>query len=531
MSTPARNLVLAALSLIVTGSLTHAAGPDEAELAVKAEAILRANCYRCHGQAGNVEGGLNYMLDRDKLVAHQKVVPGSPDDSPLFRRVAAGKMPPPGEGPRPSPADVAVLRHWIESGAARMAPAVERPLISEAAVFQYILADLETLDRRSRRFVRYFSLAHLANAGLSEDELQTYRNALAKLLNSLSWHPKISVPTPIDPAHVVLRIDLRDYLWDANVWNRILVEYPYGILHDTAAARACLVATATRMPFVRADWFVATASHPPLYPDLLQLPASLAELERQLRVDAAVDIQQERVARAGFNGSGIAKNNRLLERHVAAHGAYWRSYDFDAVPQNLSERDRLLPDRRNLFAHPLGPGFTEASFLHAGGEAIFNLPNGLQGYMIVNANGVRLDKASTALVSDPKRPDKAVETGISCMACHYAGINFKDDQVREYVGKNSASFSRADAELIFALYPPASKLRALMQEDAERFRAAVEKTGARVSAFEPIITMTLRYEDDVDLPTAAAEVGLKPAELVEGLGRSPVLARISGRCG
>src|SRR5262249_30216106 len=153
----------------------------------------------------------------------------------------------------------------------------------------------------------------------------------------------------------------------------------------------------------------------------------LAELERQLRVDAAVDIQQERVARAGFNGSGIAKNNRLLERHDAAHGAYWRTYEFNEGPQKLIDPHNLPPHRRNLFAHPLGPGFTEESFQHAGGEAIWNLPNGLQAYIIVNAVNQRLDKAPTAIVSDPKRPDHAVETGISCMGCHYAGINQKAD--------------------------------------------------------------------------------------------------------
>ena len=50
-------------------------------------------------------------------------------------------------------------------------------------------------------------------------------------------------------------------------------------------------------------------------------------------------------------------------------------------------------------------------------------------------------------------------------------------------------------------------MRALMDEDAERFRKALEKTGNKVSASEPVMTATLRYEADVDLPTLAAEVG------------------------
>src|SRR4051812_8975448 len=49
---------------------------EQAALAARAHAILKANCYRCHGQEGAVEGGLNYILDRDKLIARRKVVPG-----------------------------------------------------------------------------------------------------------------------------------------------------------------------------------------------------------------------------------------------------------------------------------------------------------------------------------------------------------------------------------------------------------------------------------------------------------------------
>src|SRR5213078_4887792 len=111
-----------------------------------------------------------------------------------------GKMPPPGESPRPSAADIAVLRRWIDSGAPPAQPAAARPLVSESMVLEWVLADLDRLDRRARRFARYFSLAPLANAGAGVDELKTYRNALAKLINSLSWHPKIAIPTAVDPA-------------------------------------------------------------------------------------------------------------------------------------------------------------------------------------------------------------------------------------------------------------------------------------------------------------------------------------------
>ena len=501
---------------------------DKSSLARQAQAVLKANCYRCHGEGGNVEGGMNYVLDLERLVARKKVVPGKPENSPLFKRVASGKMPPPDESPRPSDADKLALRRWIEAGAPPLAPPKARTFITQADVEAAILADLEGMDRRSRRFMRYFTLTHLHNAGLSADELQTYRNALAKLINSLSWHPKIRLPEPVDPNRTVLRIDLRWFMWDSTLWNRILNDYPYGVLDDSAAARAIAVATASRLPVIRADWFIATASRPPLYQEVLQLPANLAELERQLRVDAGLDITQERVVRVAFNGSGVARNNRVLERHDAVHGYYWRTYDFEEVPQNLADRGLLAPDRRNVFAYPLGPGNLENQFLHAGGEAIFSLPNGLQGYFIVNANNVRLDKAPVNIVSDPKRPDRTIELGVSCMSCHIPGIIPKADQMRDHLDRNPRAFSRTDAEIIRALYPPKDKSLALMEEDGKKYRDAVAKTGARVTRFEPVSTMTGRYEADLDAITAAAEVGMPLAEFREKLGKSEVLMRNLG---
>jgi WD40 repeat protein len=228
--------------------------------------------------------------------------------------------------------------------------------------------------------------------------------------------------------------------------------------------------------------------------------------------------------RVAFNGSGISKNNRVLERHDAVHGYYWRTYDFEEVPQNLIDRGLQAPDRRNVFAYPLGPGSVENTFLHAGGEAIFSLPNGLQGYYIMNAVNNRLDKAPTAIVTDPKRPDKAVELGISCMGCHIPGIHVKADQMREHLEKNPKAVPKADADVALALYPPKEKSTAQMEEDAKKFQAALEQTGTHVTRFEPIITMTLRYEGDIDGISAAAEAGLPWDEFQKRVGDSATLS-------
>src|ERR1700676_198323 len=219
---PGRWLPLLMLGSLLGGGSSRAADADPAALSTNALAVLNTNCHRCHGQDGTAEGGMNFILDPAKLVARKKIVAGQPEQSPLYKRVSTGKMPPSGEQPRPSAEDVALIRQWIEAGAPPPTPVVRRPVLTDAAVFNLILADLDQQDKRTRRFLRYFSLAPLANANFDNDELQTYRNALAKLLNSLSWHPRITLPTAIEPDRLVLRIDLRDYQWDAILWNRLL---------------------------------------------------------------------------------------------------------------------------------------------------------------------------------------------------------------------------------------------------------------------------------------------------------------------
>jgi WD40 repeat protein/mono/diheme cytochrome c family protein len=530
MLMPVRNFMLAATLLAIAVAPVSAAD-DPKQLAAQAHAVFKTHCYRCHGQDGAIEGGFNYVGDLGKLVARKKIVPGNVAASRLFKRIDDGTMPPPEENPRPTAAEVDILKKWIEAGAPGGELTAKRTAMTSADVNALVIADLETIERRARRFQRYFTFAHLYNAGLSDEELQTYRNALNKLVNSLSWGSKLASPVAIDPAKTVFRIDLRWYVWDATIWNRVLQEYPYGVLEDTTAARVISVGTLTKVPVVRADWFVATASRAPLYYDILQLPASLTEVERLLRVEAIQNIQQERIVRAAFNGSGISRFNRILERHDSAHGMYWRSYDFDEPPANLANRldGNLVPDPRNVFAFPLGPaGIAEFPFKHAGGEAIFALPNGLHAYYLADANNARIDKGPVAIVSDPKRPDRAVEAGVSCMSCHVNGIIPKADQMIDHLMKNPKSFTRQEAELIKALYPGKDRVLKWMEDDAKRYAEVVAKTGAKVSKFEVVSTITLKYEADLDLETAAAEVELTPEQFRANIDQSNTLRRHFG---
>ncbi|SIO57109.1 Planctomycete cytochrome C [Singulisphaera sp. GP187] len=520
-------------SIIVASPSTtkqgHAADRLAGTAAEATRAMLEKYCYRCHGQDGRNEGGLNVVTDLKKLVESKRVVPGVPERSKLLKRVVNGDMPPevdfedraanPPRLPRPSAKDVARLRDWIQGGASEVAAsrvAGVRRFITEIEILKLILDDLRGLGTRERRFIRYFTLTHLANAGYNEDQLQTYRHGLSKLINSLSWNRRITVPKPIDPGRVILRIDLRDYLWDEGTWSAILSGYPYGINYNGATAEAIDTMTACELAFVRADWFVYAASRPPLYHDVLRLPASIEELEKKLDVDALANIRQDRAARAGFNASGISRNNRLIERHESTNGGYWRSYDFGGNA-----------DRKNLFAHPLGPGDGAFDFEHDGGETVFALPNGLNGYMLTDGHGQRIDKGPTEIVRDNKQADGAVVNGISCMSCHNRGFIEKADQVRDVVVK-SRSFGKEVADAVIALYPPRARMDELMRGDLDRYARAVKETGAALSRTEPVFALATRFEEEVDIALAAAEAGLMVKEFRDLLALSPPLGQALG---
>jgi tetratricopeptide (TPR) repeat protein len=507
-------------ALLTAGSMSvSAAEPDPQALAAKTQALFKTYCYRCHGQNGANEGGFNYILDRQRLVQRRKIVPANPAKSRLFQRLVdkSDPMPPEEEKRRPTSEEIGLIKRWIEAGAPDARAAAVRSFITSEKMLQAMHDDLERLPERDRRFTRYFTLSHLHNAGLSPEEIQSYRHGLSKLINSLSWGKRIVTPEPVDGDKTILRIDLRDYQWNERTWNALLERHPYGVVLGGALAGKCAGATHCKLPYLRADWFVALASRPPLYHELLQIPRTETDLQRLLRVDVDENIRQERVARAGFNGSGVSRNNRLIERHEAGATVYWRSYDFGGNT-----------GRHNLFAHPLGPGDEIHHFQQDGGEIIFTLPNGLQAYMLVDGRGRRIDKGPTAIVSDPRRPDRAVENGLSCISCHGRGIIAKSDQVRDHVLKNPDAFARSTVETILALYPVKDKMAELMRADARRFQDAVTRTGAPLSITEPIAALASRFESELDMPLAAAEAGISAGELLKTLERFPHLAKELG---
>jgi formylglycine-generating enzyme required for sulfatase activity len=558
-----RRGALLALAILLPAAVRSqpatAAGAEGQRLAAAALKIFEEHCARCHGAAATRKrGGIGYITDL-AAVAQGEVKKGklvdlaAPEKSRVYSVIAVEKtMPDDTDEPLPKAVGDAVLA-WIQAGAPPLEERghARRKFIPNDDLLDAVLKDLLSVQRSNRRRVagtRYLTLTHLHNndAEVSPEKLALYRRGLAKLVNSLTRVPAIVRLEPVAGSEEsVFRLHLDDLEWPEALWERLVGIYPYGIELDEGLARAIGIFTSSKLPLLRGDWFAFAASQPPLYheflelplegPDFLKDPSQRADrkLEAYLGVDVLRNIKSARAARAGFFNSGVSSGNRIIERHEIRRyrGGYWVSYDFE------SSADR--PDaKKNIRENPLGPreAFpgSRLAFEHDGGEIIYNLPNGLQAYLIVDARGKRLDFAPPEIVKDEENPRGGIViNGISCMSCHERGMRPDGlDEVRARAQAARATLTAEELEAIEALYVPRDDFTKLLDADEKRFVAAErEATGAapagpaaaargpRGKRQEPVWALFERFARTVRLEAAAAEVGLEVDEFRKRVGR------------
>ena len=487
-------------------------------IAQETSAIFKDSCDNCHGEGGSYTEHL--ILQYPAVIEDGSVIPRDPDNSELYKRLIETdvlKRMPFGQPPLSSEA-IETIRQWILAGAPdwNLVPQLDRSFITTDTILDSIQTHLDTLAAFDRPYARYFSLTHLYNAGEPANTLIDYRNALSKLVNSLSWGFDVTNPEPIDPEETIFYIDLRRYEWEkgTNRWTQIEEAYPYSLNFNLETETGLLrkltnlrEAMDCNVPFVHVDWFLATASLPPLYNDILGLPETDRALEAELDVDVAANLQTApgiRVWRAGFNNSGVSRNNRVIERHTSSYGAYWKSYDFAGSVGT-----------QNVFSYPL-------NFTHDGGEIIFNLPNGFQAYYLIDATGNRLDVAPTTIVSNPAASDPAVRNGLSCIGCHTVGMKQDfEDEVRAVIEANAnPPYDKGHA---LRLYVEKSVMDARVSEDAERYKNALEAAGGDIKDIEPIHRFYEAFQGPVDAAHAAAAVGLEIGVFLDKIDKNTLL--------
>ena len=494
---------------------------SELELArAAAENVLRVNCGQCHGSqltAAAARAGMNFIDDIDELVNQGKLVPLDSAGSPVVRRMREGSMPPLGnDGPRPSEREIEQVAEFVDNPLFwpeyRPAETCEGQLMTFDDLYAAIARDVRGLDADDRPFTRYITLFNRYNAGVCSEALDRDRFAIAKLVNMLSTRATIGVPEPIDDQRITYRINIRDYDWDRDIevngnnfndgWEAIIDESPYAIPFVGDEADDVREDTETAVPVMNADAMLDVAALGNLYYALIGVDVnqSLDDfILNELGIDVEENLEDGEVIRAGTTRSAISREDRVVERHRLGRrqGAYWQSFDFNSDQAG-----------ENIFTEPF-------SFNEGGTEAIFSLPNGLLGFLIADENDNIVPESD--LLLDTFQADFVARTSVSCSNCHAQGYNMVTDEVRPFVTGNRRSVGREDFEAVNEVYLDPADFAEVIAEDSAYYLASLERAGLPSTGSDPVAQSYLRFNVEVDLKQAAAELGLTLDELDDDL--------------
>lgn len=518
-----------------TGNAPPELDPFDTVLGREVKAILEANCAGCH-QAPAKSGGIDFILDLNAMVDNQKLVPGQKDESSIYVRMFQQSMPPANvQERRPTFSQIDLVGRFIDELPPLAADRCEPlPFVSTDELIRAMAEDVAGLDDEDALFTRYLTLTYNSNAGGCGRELDRQRFALFKTINSVSTNPVIKRLQAIDESDLIYRVDIRDFNWDRAIdleddgtldfddaWLAIV-----DTVNDATVTKGAFAPefagddadalkedTGTAVPFMPVNAFVQAVEQGDLYYALIGARANLFVFEREvLRIDTVQELADNNVMRAGFTNSGVSKQERVLNRFdsgVSSNQAYWISFDFDGG-NGAGERDVA---NESIYADPLG-------FQFAGGEAIFNLPNGLQAYYVADAQGDRLSEAPVGVVIDPAQNNGTVVNGASCNSCHNAGMIAFQDQVRSYVERNKTLFNNQTYEDVMKNYPDFATFKAKMDEDSKRHTDALVRAGVPLGSLDAVSTVFIEFQNrNIAARHAAAELGVRTEELLDNLPR------------
>jgi hypothetical protein len=495
--------------------------------------VLTQRCATCHGPASPEYGGFNDATDPDGLIADGWVIPNDPDNSRIFQRIDEGTMPNAAGGGALVAEEVAIIDQWIQCGAESWELGSPRGFIGPEVEFRAARNDANNLDfedaiQPDQPNARYFSLVPLYNAGVPAEDIKLYATALSKLAWSLSNedgtpplvpvrmdglllrdNSQISVADGLGDS-LMFRLDQKDFGWDnegqnVDVWEEIVKAYPYAIpsVDEFDDAEDLQNITKTRIPIIQGDWFLANASLPPLYFDVLDIPNTIEAFYLQfggIDIFADFDIADIQVDCAGMNGqdSLVSEFNRVICRHQSINGYCWESFDFagEAGDQNIFN----APDQ-----------FINAK---AGGESFCSLENGQQVYLVYDAAGNRLNNAPINVVSDyTPGSGGEVKTGLHCINCHNAGVIERDDAILDTVLDNESDFDDNVVDFVLEAYPGNDRLADIYADDIAFFTRSLEDIGVDLLKPEPVWNGSENHEAPSDLARIAAQLGLPEGEI------------------
>lgn len=398
-----------------------------------------------------------------------------------------------------------------------------------AASFMTTLVDSGAYNEADLQFVRFFTSYSLpTNKQIElENKSISYReaswHALSFCLNSCAKYNSsgfIEPPRRVPNSDTLMWIDIRDYGWNPDQWEKISLQDPYfaePLVNHRVATYLNLIAGNV---IFRTDWFIVHSLdamqqidegiedviyYRLLYDD--ETPETLEEYQKLWQIDIEKIREVLKIERQGvvdYGDSGVSRHNRMVLGSRTELGYYWETQD-----------SKVEDYIENIFSPEKDAG-----------EIISSHRNGLQVYLLVNGQNKRVDFADNALVVDHSdAQDVRVRTAKSCIICHAGGINPIDDEISNMIENGVKLFADKEFELkIKRAY--LSGLDSKIKADNLLYEEAVRQCNGLSGVDNTTVFHTLYkwYLKDLDLEQAAAEIGLSVEEF-----KRKVSLTISGR--
>jgi hypothetical protein len=215
----------------------------------------------------------------------------------------------------------------------------------------------------------------------------------------------------------------------------------------------------------------------------------------------AQNLLDEDQIRAGTTKSRISRQDRVIQRDDIGvrSGVLWQSFDF------------LDDQNDSIFEDPFG-------FAEGGTEAIFTLPNGMLGFIIADEAGNIVEDSDILL--DTNQNNFRAITSISCAGCHQTGFITVVDEVRDVALSNAraSDLNRDEIEQLEAVYPDPDVFARQIESDTNDFyRSALSRVDLPIQGADPVSFVFLRFDQDINLATAAGDLAVTPEELEENI--------------
>lgn len=416
------------------------------------------------------------------------------------------------------------------------------------------LADLQRVPQELWPHVRYLSLM-----GVEPEQRKSFLQALDFHVNSLSKEADLADPQPVSAT--LVRINLLDYQMPGDVWELLpepyfkvlqgkaevqwreeerIIDHPGGrfvypddsgrvkeSLHAgrfrvdlrfkvVGKASGCYPAwealsraTKSKVPIVRADWFLYWTSDQfqrggSGYYDFLGVK-DLADFEELLGLDKKLAQRRRKEVAAAMKRSGVnVEGDRQFFRWGIVGGGVWGTFDPEGK-EDAGDREKRNATRN------LKPG----TYAFDASEWYGTAPNGLFYFFLADAAGKGADIVPDTIASDNRSltNDKRVHVFYSCVRCHQPGLQPIDDWVRRtYTGplKVGTKSYEEYLELKRTFFGP---LQEELDRDNQIYAAALLKCNGlspKENAENYERHRRKFAEEDLGLQQTARELGVNP---------------------